>query len=94
MHWHKAWRQAALAVLLNGLEMSSWISSGPLFHAEAKGWSSRRKLDAREKTRELWNHGFNNYMQNGVSRLHLTFNIYPNFSVAAFPLDEVSEPDC
>ncbi|KAL5530319.1 hypothetical protein ACEPAF_6576 [Sanghuangporus sanghuang] len=64
MHRHRAWRHAALSVLLIGLELSSWSTSSSLiFYAQAKGWSFRQKLDAREKTRELWNHGFNNYMQ-------------------------------
>ncbi|EJD01333.1 alpha-mannosidase [Fomitiporia mediterranea MF3/22] len=65
MHWHRAWRQAALTVLLTGLEISKWsTSTGPVLYAHAKSWSSRRLLDAREKTRDLWNHGFNNYMEN------------------------------
>ncbi|KAI5124722.1 hypothetical protein M0805_005360 [Coniferiporia weirii] len=65
MRWQQAWQKPALAVVLVCLETSNW-SIGPVAYAEGKasGWSSQRKLAAREKTRDLWNHGFNSYMNN------------------------------
>ena len=67
MRNQQAWRRTALAVLLIGLDVITFIiSSNSAFYVHAKSWTSRRRLDAREKTRDLWNHGFNNYMQNGI----------------------------
>lgn len=69
MRWFHVWQPAALAFLLVTTGISQWISlsslSSPPF-AEAAGWTSRRKLAAREEARDLWNHGFNNYMEHGM----------------------------
>lgn len=94
MLWQSAWRRAALAVLLIGIDITSWsATSNSSAYVYARGWSSRRKLDAREKTRDLWNHGFNSYMQNGAqSFYHLCALCLSNIAFLAFPLDEVGEP--
>ncbi|KAH8118447.1 alpha-mannosidase [Phellopilus nigrolimitatus] len=63
MRWQRAWRQAALAIVLIGFDTSWLPSSNTVIYAHAKSWPSRRKLDAREKTRDLWNHGFDSYMK-------------------------------
>ncbi|TDL29347.1 alpha-mannosidase [Rickenella mellea] len=63
MHWPGLWRRAAIFLLYAGLEGPRWSSCDSAGgFAYAAGWSIRRKLDAREKTRDLWNHGFNHYM--------------------------------
>jgi len=63
MRWHHAWRRAALAVLLTGIQLPSWCSSSR-FQLFADGkWTTRRKHDVREKTKDLFFHGFNAYME-------------------------------
>ncbi|KAJ7283733.1 alpha mannosidase-like protein [Mycena rebaudengoi] len=65
MYWPKYWPESLLAVLVIALEGSRWANdtnaSSPLTRP-ASGWTNQRKLTVREKTRELWYHGFDNYM--------------------------------
>ncbi|KAJ6509896.1 alpha mannosidase-like protein [Mycena vitilis] len=63
MNWRQYWPQSLFAVLVLILQGSKWINdtnASPL-HGHP-GWTTQRKLAAREKTRELWYHGFNHYM--------------------------------
>ncbi|GLB33724.1 putative glycosyl hydrolase 47 family protein [Lyophyllum shimeji] len=67
MRWGKFWPEYFLAVLVlaaNGARWSVWHTNATNTPSPAKGtgWTTERKLAAREKTRELWYHGFNNYM--------------------------------
>ncbi|KAJ7904433.1 alpha mannosidase-like protein [Mycena olivaceomarginata] len=64
MNLTKWWPQYLLALLVVALEGSKWvnkINASPL-KSSASGWTSQRKLAAREKTRDLWYHGFDRYM--------------------------------
>ncbi|KAF8314870.1 alpha-mannosidase [Cantharellus anzutake] len=36
--------------------------SGSVHESRSRGWTTERKLEARELTRSLWNHGFDSYM--------------------------------
>ncbi|THH12390.1 hypothetical protein EW145_g47 [Phellinidium pouzarii] len=60
MRLQQAWRQAALAVVAVSISTNVAVS----LNVTETGWSSHRKLNAREKTRDLWNHGFDSYMNN------------------------------
>ncbi|KDQ64850.1 glycoside hydrolase family 47 protein [Jaapia argillacea MUCL 33604] len=64
MLWLKRWPETLLAILLVSLEFSLWSPTSTPTVVEAH-WTDRRKLDAREKTRDLWYHGFNSYMRYG-----------------------------
>ncbi|KAF8211194.1 alpha mannosidase-like protein [Mycena galopus ATCC 62051] len=61
MKLRQYWPQCLFALLVVALEGSKWvnINATPL---KSPGWTNERKLAAREKVRELWYHGFNNYM--------------------------------
>ncbi|KAH9947270.1 alpha-mannosidase [Amylocystis lapponica] len=61
MKWPTYWPTVVLSLLVIGLEAAKWDSR----HTESlqEGWTTARKLAAREKTRALWYHGFDNYMQ-------------------------------
>ncbi|KAG6857355.1 alpha mannosidase-like protein [Tephrocybe sp. NHM501043] len=65
MRWGKYWPEYVLVVLVFAIYSPRWLwytnatSTPPL---TGTGWTVGRKLAAREKTRELWYHGFNNYM--------------------------------
>ncbi|KII94783.1 glycoside hydrolase family 47 protein [Plicaturopsis crispa FD-325 SS-3] len=70
MKWQRHWPETLLAVLVVALDGPRWASSwgwDGLASASSlvagAGWSKQRKLDARERTRDLWNHGFDNYMR-------------------------------
>ncbi|KAJ7591143.1 alpha mannosidase-like protein [Mycena floridula] len=58
MRWQEYWL-GLLAVL--GTWNSDPQAASPL--RKGTGWTSQRKLAAREKTRDLWYHGFDNYMR-------------------------------
>ncbi|PPQ77269.1 hypothetical protein CVT25_010851 [Psilocybe cyanescens] len=64
MKWGSYWPECLLVVGLLAFNGSRWFhatdASSPL--KGSSGWTSQRKLAAREKTRELWYHGFDNYM--------------------------------
>ncbi|KAH9482917.1 ER degradation-enhancing alpha-mannosidase-like protein 1 [Psilocybe cubensis] len=64
MKWGSYWPEVLIVVGLLAFNGSRWFhatdASSPL--KVSSGWTSQRKLAAREKTRELWYHGFDNYM--------------------------------
>ncbi|KZP32890.1 glycoside hydrolase family 47 protein [Athelia psychrophila] len=56
------WPENLLSVLLVSLEAAYWgKSTTPL--VQAIQWTTERKLQTRERTRDLWYHGFDHYMQ-------------------------------
>ncbi|RDB22490.1 ER degradation-enhancing alpha-mannosidase-like protein 1 [Hypsizygus marmoreus] len=63
MQWGKYWPESILLALIAAIYGSQWFwdtnASTPV---KGAGWTAQRKWAAREKTRELWYHGFNNYM--------------------------------
>uniref|UniRef100_A0A0W0FCH3 alpha-1,2-Mannosidase n=1 Tax=Moniliophthora roreri TaxID=221103 RepID=A0A0W0FCH3_MONRR len=55
--------ESLAGLLLTALQVFDWTrSTQALPPVSSFSWTSQRKLAAREKTRELWYHGFNNYM--------------------------------
>ncbi|KAF5331587.1 hypothetical protein D9611_007751 [Ephemerocybe angulata] len=65
MKWGSNWPRWSIALF------SLLLHKLPVFHDTeidasspfvTSGWTTQRKLAARERTRELWYHGFNNYM--------------------------------
>ncbi|KAI0049615.1 glycoside hydrolase family 47 protein [Auriscalpium vulgare] len=62
MHWAFRWPELFLAVLLVALEACRWGYSTVPGIVEA-GWSAQRKLDNRNKVKELWYHGYSSYMR-------------------------------
>ncbi|KAJ7179913.1 alpha mannosidase-like protein [Mycena crocata] len=62
MKWRQYWPESLILLLIITLEGSKWVNDTNATPLKNHGWSSERKLSAREKTRELWYHGFNNYM--------------------------------
>ncbi|KAF7352860.1 alpha-1,2-Mannosidase [Mycena venus] len=62
MRWRDYWPQSLFALLVVALEGSKWINNINATPLKSPGWTNERKLAAREKTRELWYHGFNHYM--------------------------------
>jgi len=62
MRWPTYWPRVILSLLVIGLEHQEWTHGHASVLVEGAQWTSARKLDAREKTRELWYHGFENYM--------------------------------
>ncbi|KAH6914987.1 alpha mannosidase-like protein [Coprinopsis sp. MPI-PUGE-AT-0042] len=67
MQWRYQWYRCLLGVAV-GISLhklpffQATDASSPLVNP---GWSAQRKLSAREKTRDLWYHGFDNYMNHG-----------------------------
>ncbi|KAF5388298.1 hypothetical protein D9615_000341 [Tricholomella constricta] len=66
MWWGKLWPEYLLVILValvNGPRLLwSTNATHASISAKGSGWNTQRKLAAREKTRELWYHGFDNYM--------------------------------
>ncbi|KAF9469122.1 alpha mannosidase-like protein [Collybia nuda] len=64
MKWGRYWPEYLLGVLLLFLQIPRYLwstrASAPTI--KAVGWTAQRKITAREKTRQLWYHGFDNYM--------------------------------
>ncbi|KAF8913826.1 alpha mannosidase-like protein [Gymnopilus junonius] len=64
MQWARYWLECLLIVLVLAVNGFHWFhatdASSPLVNAST--WTTQRKLAAREKTRELWYHGFESYM--------------------------------
>ncbi|TFK55771.1 alpha-mannosidase [Heliocybe sulcata] len=60
-----SWPRTLVAVVLISLEASIWLPRNtPLVTAvPSHGWSASKRLDTREKVRELWYHGYDNYMK-------------------------------
>ena len=68
MRLPRAWHRAASFIVLLGLDLSLWAgpsTSGGGAFVQARPWILPRKRDLREQARDLWNHGFNNYMDYG-----------------------------
>ncbi|KAB5594202.1 Alpha mannosidase-like protein [Ceratobasidium theobromae] len=67
MNWREMWPHTIFAVVVLYIEISYWTSQSG-FGATAKPWPStnpwtkERKLKFREKTRRLWHHGFDSYI--------------------------------
>ncbi|ETW84376.1 glycoside hydrolase family 47 protein [Heterobasidion irregulare TC 32-1] len=62
MNWLLRWPEIFLAVLFVALEAYRWghASTPGLVRAQ---WTTSRKLDTRNKVRDLWYHGYNSYMR-------------------------------
>ncbi|TFK75988.1 alpha mannosidase-like protein [Pluteus cervinus] len=65
MKWRRFWPETLVVALVIAFEgIRSWRldtrASSPL---NGTGWTPQRKLASREKTRELWYHGFESYMR-------------------------------
>ncbi|KAF8812365.1 glycoside hydrolase family 47 protein [Phlegmacium glaucopus] len=64
MKWGSYWLGCLLATTILAVNTFRWFhvtdASSPL--KGVSGWTAQRKLAAREKTRELWYHGFDSYM--------------------------------
>ncbi|KAJ6539265.1 alpha mannosidase-like protein [Mycena capillaripes] len=62
MNWRQYWLQSLFAILVVTLQGSKWVNDTNATPLKSHGWTNQRKLAAREKTRDLWYHGFNHYM--------------------------------
>ncbi|KAJ7228743.1 alpha mannosidase-like protein [Mycena pura] len=62
MKWRQYWPHSLVATFLLALQVSKWVNDTNAAQLKANGWTNERILAAREKTRELWYHGFDNYM--------------------------------
>ncbi|KAF8639449.1 hypothetical protein AX16_010304 [Volvariella volvacea WC 439] len=65
MKWRQLRLEYLLVILVAVLQGPTWWrdatqASSPI--KSAAGWTAQRKLAARERTRELWYHGYDNYM--------------------------------
>ncbi|KAL1668072.1 glycoside hydrolase family 47 protein [Schizophyllum commune] len=74
MQWYMVWSPTFLAILLflrgQFLVKTTRAAIHPSPHSAA--WTPDRMLAAREKTRELWYHGFDNYMEHAFPLDELT----------------------
>ncbi|EKM59635.1 glycoside hydrolase family 47 protein [Phanerochaete carnosa HHB-10118-sp] len=71
MKWPTHWPRALLLLVVATLEAQSWSHHSINGVAAAAPWTRDRKLQARcvacmNNTRELWYHGFDNYMKHGA----------------------------
>ncbi|KAI0698930.1 alpha-mannosidase [Cytidiella melzeri] len=57
-YWPKA-----LLFLFFAQESQLWSRDGRCIYAHAEPWDAQRMLEARNKTRTLWYHGYDNYMR-------------------------------
>ncbi|KAF8974233.1 alpha mannosidase-like protein [Flammula alnicola] len=77
MKWGRYWPECVIAALILAINGVRWFhatdASSPL--KSSSGWTPQRKLAAREKTRELWYHGFDNYMTFGRPTFKFTFDL-------------------
>ncbi|PFH51443.1 glycoside hydrolase family 47 protein [Amanita thiersii Skay4041] len=64
MRWSEHWQEFLLVAAAVVSEGQWWYhTSANALSADPKfGWTPYKKLAARERTRELWYHGYNNYM--------------------------------
>ncbi|KIY51587.1 alpha mannosidase-like protein [Fistulina hepatica ATCC 64428] len=63
MKWGRYWPESLLVLILLFLGNHNFGWNTQAAHPlTTTGWSTQRKLAARERTRDLWYHGFNNYM--------------------------------
>ncbi|CAA7259685.1 unnamed protein product [Cyclocybe aegerita] len=66
MKWSSYWLEClfiAIVLAINGFRCQWFATDASSALPASAEWTPRRKLAAREKTRELWYHGFDNYMQ-------------------------------
>ncbi|KAI0069072.1 alpha-mannosidase [Artomyces pyxidatus] len=64
MHWALRWPELFLAVFVVALEAYRWgHSSVPGLVGAGSPWSAQRKLDTRNKIKDLWYHGYTSYMR-------------------------------
>ncbi|KAF5321197.1 hypothetical protein D9619_000434 [Psilocybe cf. subviscida] len=65
MKWGSYWPECLLTALILAITGVRWLhttdASSPIRNSSA--WTPQRKLAAREQTRELWYHGFDDYMK-------------------------------
>ncbi|KAI0829418.1 alpha-mannosidase [Trametes gibbosa] len=87
MKWPSVWPTGLLALLIAVLD-SHW-SPAPV-HAlpGPAAWTNGRKLAVREQVRDLWHHGYDQYMKFGV------YILIPFLNRVAFPLDELAPLSC
>ncbi|KAG5644060.1 hypothetical protein DXG03_009150 [Asterophora parasitica] len=68
MWWAKFWPEYLVVLLVGLVNAPRWIWSTNATEThvpspvKGRGWTLQRKLAAREKTRELWYHGYDHYM--------------------------------
>ncbi|KAF8076303.1 alpha mannosidase-like protein [Lyophyllum atratum] len=66
MRWGKLWPEYILVVSVVAVNGPRWLwptnTTNASTPVKGAGWTAQRKLAARERTRELWYHGFDNYM--------------------------------
>ncbi|KAK7061652.1 alpha-1,2-mannosidase [Favolaschia claudopus] len=62
MKWRQYWPHSLFVLVVATLEGSRWVNNINASPVTSTGWTVERKLAAREKTRELWYHGFDHYM--------------------------------
>ncbi|KAI0786390.1 alpha-mannosidase [Abortiporus biennis] len=65
MKWPSYWPHTFLVLILVCLENASQSHSRGLVQGARTHWTSQRKLDARDKTKDLWYHGYTSYMRFG-----------------------------
>ncbi|GJE84706.1 glycoside hydrolase family 47 protein [Phanerochaete sordida] len=63
MKWPSDWPRALFLLVLATLDAAPWPPHSTAGVAAAAPWSSDRKLQARNTTRELWYHGYDSYMR-------------------------------
>ncbi|CAK5275566.1 unnamed protein product [Mycena citricolor] len=63
MRWRQYWPESVLLAFLLSFQASKWIRNATVAATPiTPGWTAERKLAVRETTRELWYHGYKNYM--------------------------------
>ncbi|KAJ7744523.1 alpha mannosidase-like protein [Mycena maculata] len=62
MKWRQYWPESLVLLLVLAFQGSKWVNNTTASPLKSHGWTTQRKLAAREKTRDLWYHGFDNYM--------------------------------
>ncbi|TRM68046.1 glycoside hydrolase family 47 protein [Schizophyllum amplum] len=75
MPWHRFWPPTLFALLCFALHIQYSVERGPAKHQWGrldKTWTTEKKLSSRERTRELWYHGFDNYMEHAFPLDELT----------------------
>ncbi|KAF9055160.1 alpha mannosidase-like protein [Hymenopellis radicata] len=73
MHWHRYWPESLLLFVVVALEgWNIYATSATTTPAIGAGWTAQRKLATRERIRELWYHGFDNYMTHAFPLDELT----------------------
>ncbi|KXN83702.1 ER degradation-enhancing alpha-mannosidase-like protein 1 [Leucoagaricus sp. SymC.cos] len=66
MHWRQFFPECLFIALLASLQIPRWLANTSASPVGGSGWSTQRKLAARQRTRELFYHGYDNYMTFGM----------------------------